>query len=662
MVLDQRSQQYIEESKEDIHINDEDPTYLEFWNKQIEFIQRIQLNVSSLIDILRNVCVDKLSKLLDRLTKTFPQLLLFSRQGGAIIEEDLRNYKSGLGMKYLSPYVSDPIIQKEIESVFEKVQFDDSVDYDMNYFPSNPIAIMPRLRLVVAQEIAAMPVTSEKIEGVFSQLKRLPTNMTLGVRIRVLIAKNNAHLFDFDPVTHNSLISKSAKFARLRATGVVNATAYTKSRSIRAMNRYSIPVIRTSPNTVTERQNLNNAVPIIAAVPEQDQENIVANEIKSIGNTHPVTDGANNMPDDDEIDLKEFLLDKDVEEDASNTDEEDNLRQPLDRIDLVAESDRHSVKSFKTIKPPKFGPLLVSKERHCFPECFPQDQEPLLDDPYDALMEEKLDFLSAAFEYELLDKDMLTVQSLEDAQIIDWNCAICRQDFLNSEEFRLHRKFCSSYIEENKIKEIRRQDCLQSDNESNVMDGTRDNEFLLVNKKRYWTLQETNCLKEAVNEHGKNWSIILRDAKFNLILYRRSGVDLKDKWRNLERQGATSLQNEKNCLEDSRQANPNINVLDPQIQHDLQSEEPGVVINDNDLGDGQLEPINDPYYNVDSTNRACKKCGKEYTRLYNARIHALDCGRAKSKLFTCDICRQTFSRKDNLNRHIKTQHLRTSTN
>ena len=50
--------------------------------------------------------------------------------------------------------------------------------------------------------------------------------------------------------------------------------------------------------------------------------------------------------------------------------------------------------------------------------------------------------------------------------------------------------------------------------------------------RRYWTLEETNTLKEAVNKYGKKWSVI--EKMFPIFKKNnRTQVDIKDKWRNL---------------------------------------------------------------------------------------------------------------------------------
>ncbi|KAK8941682.1 Telomere repeat-binding factor 1 [Platanthera guangdongensis] len=52
--------------------------------------------------------------------------------------------------------------------------------------------------------------------------------------------------------------------------------------------------------------------------------------------------------------------------------------------------------------------------------------------------------------------------------------------------------------------------------------------------KQKWTAEEESALKAGVVKHGSgNWRTILRDPEFCGILYLRSNVDLKDKWRNM---------------------------------------------------------------------------------------------------------------------------------
>lgn len=52
--------------------------------------------------------------------------------------------------------------------------------------------------------------------------------------------------------------------------------------------------------------------------------------------------------------------------------------------------------------------------------------------------------------------------------------------------------------------------------------------------KQKWTAEEEAALKAGVVKHGAGkWRTILKDPEFSGILYLRSNVDLKDKWRNM---------------------------------------------------------------------------------------------------------------------------------
>ncbi|XP_073122509.1 telomere repeat-binding factor 1-like [Henckelia pumila] len=52
--------------------------------------------------------------------------------------------------------------------------------------------------------------------------------------------------------------------------------------------------------------------------------------------------------------------------------------------------------------------------------------------------------------------------------------------------------------------------------------------------KQKWTPEEEAALKAGVLKHGPGkWRTILKDPQFSGVLYLRSNVDLKDKWRNL---------------------------------------------------------------------------------------------------------------------------------
>ncbi|KAL3642780.1 hypothetical protein CASFOL_013595 [Castilleja foliolosa] len=54
------------------------------------------------------------------------------------------------------------------------------------------------------------------------------------------------------------------------------------------------------------------------------------------------------------------------------------------------------------------------------------------------------------------------------------------------------------------------------------------------NPKQKWTAEEEEALRAGVAKHGAGkWKNIQRDPEFNHLLYSRSNIDLKDKWRNL---------------------------------------------------------------------------------------------------------------------------------
>ncbi|KAL0346716.1 UNVERIFIED_CONTAM: Telomere repeat-binding factor 4 [Sesamum calycinum] len=54
------------------------------------------------------------------------------------------------------------------------------------------------------------------------------------------------------------------------------------------------------------------------------------------------------------------------------------------------------------------------------------------------------------------------------------------------------------------------------------------------NPKQKWTSEEEEALRAGVAKHGAGkWKNIQRDPEFNHLLFARSNIDLKDKWRNL---------------------------------------------------------------------------------------------------------------------------------
>ncbi|KAG5005875.1 hypothetical protein JHK85_024417 [Glycine max] len=58
--------------------------------------------------------------------------------------------------------------------------------------------------------------------------------------------------------------------------------------------------------------------------------------------------------------------------------------------------------------------------------------------------------------------------------------------------------------------------------------------YVMGAPKQKWTAEEEQALKAGVVKHGVGkWRTILKDPEFSSVLYLRSNVDLKDKWRNL---------------------------------------------------------------------------------------------------------------------------------
>ncbi|XP_022754865.1 single myb histone 3-like isoform X2 [Durio zibethinus] len=54
------------------------------------------------------------------------------------------------------------------------------------------------------------------------------------------------------------------------------------------------------------------------------------------------------------------------------------------------------------------------------------------------------------------------------------------------------------------------------------------------NPKQKWTAEEEEALRAGVAKYGKgNWKSIQRDPELSPLLFARSNIDLKDKWRNL---------------------------------------------------------------------------------------------------------------------------------
>ncbi|KAL5561390.1 hypothetical protein UlMin_031137, partial [Ulmus minor] len=91
--------------------------------------------------------------------------------------------------------------------------------------------------------------------------------------------------------------------------------------------------------------------------------------------------------------------------------------------------------------------------------------------------------------------------------------------------------------------------------------------------KQKWTADEESALKAGVVKHGAGkWRTILKDSEFSSILYLRSNVDLKDKWRNMTvmANGWGSREKARVALRRMQISKPEEN---PQEDSDIQSDE-----------------------------------------------------------------------------------------
>ncbi|XP_024629648.1 telomere repeat-binding factor 1 [Medicago truncatula] len=77
--------------------------------------------------------------------------------------------------------------------------------------------------------------------------------------------------------------------------------------------------------------------------------------------------------------------------------------------------------------------------------------------------------------------------------------------------------------------------------------------------RQKWSSEEEVALKAGVVKHGVGkWSKILKDPEFNHVLYIRSNIDLKDKWRNmsLKANGSSSGDNSQLAIKRVRHQAP----------------------------------------------------------------------------------------------------------
>ncbi|CAN8288414.1 unnamed protein product [Cochlearia groenlandica] len=99
--------------------------------------------------------------------------------------------------------------------------------------------------------------------------------------------------------------------------------------------------------------------------------------------------------------------------------------------------------------------------------------------------------------------------------------------------------------------------------------------------KQKWTQEEETALRCGVIKHGTGkWRTILRDSEFSQVLYLRSNVDLKDKWRNMSVIASGSGSREK-----SRLAVRKTRALQKREDNSLAAITTSLQSDDDDLGD-----------------------------------------------------------------------------
>jgi hypothetical protein len=184
---------------------------LNYWSGTVKALETAIEVMDFLIEDLKELVCSKLEKLEKLIKDSFPKLRLLSRSGGALINLDLMDYFQGRPTKYLDELIKDNdnikqeishFLVKKLKWEYESEEEDRPIiEHALEWpfqFVCNPLAELPLLRSKIAANVGALPITSEKVEGVFATLKKMPAKMTLPVRLRLLKLKNNYKLFTFD--------------------------------------------------------------------------------------------------------------------------------------------------------------------------------------------------------------------------------------------------------------------------------------------------------------------------------------------------------------------------------------------------------------------------------------------------------------------------------
>ncbi|XP_039035226.1 telomere repeat-binding factor 1-like isoform X1 [Hibiscus syriacus] len=117
--------------------------------------------------------------------------------------------------------------------------------------------------------------------------------------------------------------------------------------------------------------------------------------------------------------------------------------------------------------------------------------------------------------------------------------------------------------------------------------------------KQKWTPEEEAALKAGVIKHGAGkWRTILKDPEFSSVLYLRSNVDLKDKWRNM-----SVMANGWGSRDKARLAVKRTSSFNKQES----AMELGVVPSDEDIVDAKLITAPNTTLQIPSTKRSIVK-------------------------------------------------------
>jgi len=640
-------------------------------------LNKSRRSLSNLVESLQNIAITILDKVINHIKDKLPELTLCSREGAQVFYDTLRNWKQGETTSVLTRYIEDESIVAELNDFWFRGLHADEDNYDCTGIRvPNPLAALPKLRYRLAEDFGAIRVTSESVEGVFANLKRMPTNTSLPVRLRFLKSRMNASIYKFKDLSEiNHLVESSARFARFRGSGgYISRQNRQRSTSI---DNNSSGIGRWAENNEHNKEFPDSEIDGQEEFDEDNDylvEQIVEmeEELKIINNENHSQNSNDNIPrfipqcnnnnninynnnyDDDDDDEDRLLIIPSRHSNTSdfklNSENESKLSsnsniqaEAKDNNEFDLSDSRRSTGSAinRRAKPPSYSSFVCNKIDHPFPEVYElieKKQVNVLDIINEEQLEEASNFLQAGFDVGLLDENIFDALVMEQLLMERYTCKFCLQSFSNGKLYMEHRRYCiKAHIyddaqQTNEIQEIQEYDATVP----------------LSKKQMRWTAEETSALKQGVARHGTRWVLILNDPVLGSILFRRTNVQLKDKWKNLQNE---LQENAENIFENENLGENDIasNSVDSTAGDNVRFEVDNIDSEEENIDEQDLRRKKQVRYQ-------CPTCTRSYSTSDHLSRHVRAKHNESSSRSVCSICNKTFAYPHSLTLHIKNIH------